>query len=68
MLNYQSTSFHDAVAMRRLFDLRPAPEFEVWLEERGLATASTALAEDAARGRLLRQLESVLETTGRGSG
>jgi ethanolamine ammonia-lyase large subunit len=68
MLNYQSTSYHDAVAMRRLFDLRPAPEFEVWLEEQGLATASTALAEDAARGRLLRQLESVLETTGRGCG
>src|SRR4051812_41209652 len=68
MLNYQSTSYHDAVAVRRLFGLRPAPEFEVWLEERGLATGSTALAEDAARGRLLRQLESVLETTGRGRG
>ena len=68
MLNYQSTSFHDAVAMRRLFHLRPAPEFEAWLEERGLAPGPTALAEDAARGRLLRQLESVLETTGRGRG
>ena len=27
MLNYQSTSFHDALAVRRLFGLRPAPEF-----------------------------------------
>ena len=27
MLNYQSTSFHDALAARRLFSLRPAPEF-----------------------------------------
>jgi ethanolamine ammonia-lyase large subunit len=31
MLNYQSTSFHDALAARRLFGLRPAPEFLEWL-------------------------------------
>ncbi|HEY2115856.1 MAG TPA: ethanolamine ammonia-lyase subunit EutB [Candidatus Angelobacter sp.] len=36
MLNYQSTSFHDALAMRRLFNLRPAPEFLAWLHEMGL--------------------------------
>jgi ethanolamine ammonia-lyase large subunit len=36
MLNYQSTSFHDALAVRRLFNLRPAPEFLVWLHEMGL--------------------------------
>ncbi len=33
MLNYQSTSFHDALAIRRLFNLRPAPEFLRWLQE-----------------------------------
>jgi ethanolamine ammonia-lyase large subunit len=33
MLNYQSTSFHDALAARRLFNLRPAPEFLAWLNE-----------------------------------
>ena len=33
MLNYQSTSFHDALAVRKLFNLRPAPEFLRWLEE-----------------------------------
>jgi ethanolamine ammonia-lyase large subunit len=33
MLNYQSTSFHDALAARKLFNLRPAPEFLGWLEE-----------------------------------
>ena len=33
MLGYQSTSFHDALAMRDLFGRRPAPEFEAWLEE-----------------------------------
>jgi ethanolamine ammonia-lyase large subunit len=31
MLNYQSTSFHDALDLRRLLGLRPAPEFEAWL-------------------------------------
>jgi ethanolamine ammonia-lyase large subunit len=36
MLNYQSTSFHDALAMRRLFNLRPAPEFLEWLQEIGI--------------------------------
>jgi len=32
MLNYQSTSFHDALYLRRLLGLRPAPEFEAWLQ------------------------------------
>ncbi len=36
MLNYQSTSFHDALYARRLLDLRPAPEFEAWLARTGL--------------------------------
>ena len=32
MLNYQTTSFHDALYVRRVLGLRPAPEFEVWLQ------------------------------------
>ncbi len=32
MLNYQSTSFHDALYLRSILGLRPAPEFETWLE------------------------------------
>ncbi len=32
MLNYQSTSFHDALYIRRVLGLRPAPEFDAWLE------------------------------------
>jgi ethanolamine ammonia-lyase large subunit len=32
MLNYQSTSFHDALYIRRVLGLKPAPEFEAWLE------------------------------------
>jgi ethanolamine ammonia-lyase large subunit len=36
MLGYQSTSFHDALAMRELFGRRSAPEFEAWLSQQGL--------------------------------
>jgi ethanolamine ammonia-lyase large subunit len=36
MLSYQSTSFHDAAALRAVLNLRPAPEFERWCEERGI--------------------------------
>ncbi len=36
MLNYQTTSFHDAAALRALLGLAPAPEFAAWLEQRGL--------------------------------
>jgi len=34
MLNYQSSSFHDALYLRALFQRRPAPEFEDWLEHK----------------------------------
>jgi len=40
MLNYQSTSFHDALYIRRTFGLRPAPEFEAWLQRMGIADAA----------------------------
>jgi len=33
MLNYQTTSFHDALYARQVLGLRPAPEFETWLEK-----------------------------------
>ena len=35
MLSYQSTSYHDVASVRDLLGLRPAPEFEAWLAERG---------------------------------
>jgi ethanolamine ammonia-lyase large subunit len=34
MLHYQSTSFHDALYLRSVLGLKPAPEFEAWLEQR----------------------------------
>jgi ethanolamine ammonia-lyase large subunit len=37
MLNYQSTSFHDALYVREALGLRRAPEFEAWLKRMGLA-------------------------------
>ncbi|ADF52223.1 MULTISPECIES: ethanolamine ammonia-lyase subunit EutB [Zunongwangia] len=36
MLNYQSTSFHDAMYLRKVLNKRPAPEFEKWLLKMGI--------------------------------
>jgi ethanolamine ammonia-lyase large subunit len=33
MLNYQTTSFHDALYLRKVLGLRAAPEFETWLKQ-----------------------------------
>ncbi len=38
MLNYQTTSFHDALYARQLLGLTPAPEFAQWLSENGIYT------------------------------
>jgi ethanolamine ammonia-lyase large subunit len=47
MLNYQSTSFHDALYVRDLFGLKRAPEFDDWLLRTGLTGADFRLAGDA---------------------
>jgi ethanolamine ammonia-lyase large subunit len=61
MLNYQSTSYHDALAARRLFHLRPAPEFLAWLQSiRIFHGTEPALLEASARRDLLQGLESSL--------
>jgi ethanolamine ammonia-lyase large subunit len=49
MLHYQSTSFHDALYVRRLLGLRPAPEFEAWLVSMGIVDGEGRLKADAAR-------------------
>jgi ethanolamine ammonia-lyase large subunit len=65
MLNYQSTSFHDAIAARRLFKLRPAPEFLIWLEEKGVyRDGEPALLDGPARRQLMQGLASSLEGIG----
>jgi ethanolamine ammonia-lyase large subunit len=43
MLNYQSTSFHDSHYLRQLLGLRPAPEFEAWLEKMRIVQDGTRL-------------------------
>jgi ethanolamine ammonia-lyase large subunit len=43
MLNYQSTSFHDAAVLRSTLGLRHAPEFEAWLQQVGIAGAGGRL-------------------------
>lgn len=47
MLNYQSTSFHDALYVRDLFGLKRAPEFDDWLVRVGLADTEFRLAGNA---------------------
>ncbi|MGC4104605.1 ethanolamine ammonia-lyase subunit EutB [Ferruginibacter sp.] len=45
MLNYQSTSFHDALYLRKVLGKKPAPEFEAWLMQQGIMdTAGNRLA------------------------
>jgi ethanolamine ammonia-lyase large subunit len=62
MLNYQSTSYHDALAAREIFHLRPAPEFLAWLQETGIYRGTEPAALDPSRRRqLMRGLESSLE-------
>jgi ethanolamine ammonia-lyase large subunit len=47
MLSYQSTSFHDVQAVRRVMGLKPAPEFTAWLEAMGLAEGDGIVGERA---------------------
>jgi ethanolamine ammonia-lyase large subunit len=44
MLNYQSTSFHDALYLRQVLGLKPAPEFEAWLARAGIMDDRARLA------------------------
>jgi ethanolamine ammonia-lyase large subunit len=61
MLNYQSTSYHDAAAVRKLLDLKPAPEFATWLEERGIfRDGELALPSEPGRERLLKAVKALL--------
>jgi len=60
MLNYQSTSFHDALYVRETLGLRPAPEFEAWLVKMGLFdTTGRLLGLDASSGAQRLMLESL---------
>jgi ethanolamine ammonia-lyase large subunit len=56
MLNYQSTSFHDALYLRTILGLKHAPEFEIWLARMQLIDAAGQLRGVTARDPLLRAL------------
>ncbi|MBO0358346.1 ethanolamine ammonia-lyase subunit EutB [Hymenobacter sp. BT186] len=53
MLGYQSTSFHDALYLRSVLGLRPAPEFEAWLQQLGVFDAQGRLLPALSEHRLL---------------
>jgi ethanolamine ammonia-lyase large subunit len=53
MLGYQSTSFHDSHYLRQVLGLRPAPEFEAWLEKMRIVTGGRRLLPAAPTHALL---------------
>jgi ethanolamine ammonia-lyase large subunit len=53
MLNYQSSSFHDALYLRDVLGLAPAPEFETWLRSNGLIGADGRIADGNTAARAL---------------
>ena len=62
MLNYQSTSYHDAIGVRRIFKQRPAPEFLRWLEQAGIyRDGEPAKFDEPVRRQLMKGLEWSLE-------
>lgn len=60
MLNYQSSSFHDALFLRRLLGLKRAPEFEAWLQAQGIAAADGSLRPPPARPALAASIAGLL--------
>ncbi|MEY2701147.1 MAG: hypothetical protein RIQ52_1902 [Pseudomonadota bacterium] len=61
MLAYQSTSFHDALYLRRVLGKKPAPEFEVWLERMGILDEQDLLKDNGSRSRLIQQFAHQIE-------
>ncbi len=57
MLSYQSTSFHDILYLRSVLGLRPAPEFEAWLERMQIMRDGKQLEEIAPQHALVRAVE-----------
>jgi ethanolamine ammonia-lyase large subunit len=61
MLNYQSTSFHDALFVRRLLGLKRAPEFEAWLQRMGITDGAGEVLPPSARPALADAMARLLE-------
>ena len=60
MLGYQSTSFHDSHYLRQVLNLRPAPEFEAWLQKMQITSSANQLLSPAATHPLLTHARSQL--------
>ncbi|TJZ79689.1 ethanolamine ammonia-lyase subunit EutB [Rhodococcus oryzae] len=60
MLGYQSLSFHDALYVRQVLGLRPAPEFEAWLHRLGMTDAAGRVLPVDAAASPLRALTGAL--------
>ncbi|WPQ61971.1 ethanolamine ammonia-lyase subunit EutB [Chitinophaga sancti] len=54
MLNYQSTSFHDALYARKVLGLKPAPEFDQWLQQQGIMNQDGRLLPVGSAHKLLK--------------
>ena len=59
MLNYQSTSFHDALYLRSVLGLKRAPEFDAWLARMAITEPSGRLREIGRGHHLLKQLPHI---------
>ncbi|HSV25675.1 MAG TPA: ethanolamine ammonia-lyase subunit EutB [Xanthobacteraceae bacterium] len=62
MLNYQSTSFHDALYLRAVMGLKRAPEFEAWLEKMQVTDPLGRLRELPCQHSFLRALTDMTQT------
>ncbi len=56
MLNYQSTSFHDALYIRQLLKLRPAPEFELWLQKMDIMNSNMQINHSEFTKKLIQSI------------
>ena len=56
MLNYQSTSFHDALYLREVLGLQRAPEFEAWLQKMNISDAAGRVKPISSGHRLIEQM------------
>ena len=63
MLAYQSSSFHDALYLRRVLGLRPAPEFEDWLNRMGIFDGRNGLSRGTASPKLIKAVNELSRGT-----
>ncbi len=63
MLNYQSTSYHDAAGVRQLLNLGPAPEFGEWLEAHGLYRHGKLVDDPTSAERWLKEMTRLLPSS-----